>query len=165
MIRVAVITASDRSFCGEREDKSGPTLEKLIPTIEGTLVEKIILSDDKKELEIEMARLADEKKVDVIFTTGGTGLSPRDNTPDATMEIIDKVVPGIAEAMRYFSLSKTPNAMLSRAICGVRKQTLIINFPGSPKAIEENFEVIAPAIVHAIEIIKGKVVDCHPEDA
>jgi len=164
MITAAILTASDRSYRGEREDVSGKVLENKVSGFGIKVTEKVTLPDQQDLLEKEMARLADEAKVDLIFTTGGTGLSPRDFTPDATLEVIDKEVTGLAEAMRYYSLSKTPHAMLSRAVCGIRKQTLIINFPGSPKAIEENFEVISPALYHAVEIIKGEAGDCQGED-
>jgi len=105
-----------------------------------------------------------EEEFDLICTTGGTGLSPRDHTPDATLAILDKEIPGMSEAMRYKSFSKTPHALLSRAVCGIRGKTLIINLPGSPKAIEENFDVIAPALPHALELIQGNVNDCNEEN-
>lgn len=160
LFRAAVITSSDRSFQGEREDRSGQVLEDKIKKAGGSLIERITLPDEKEVLEKELSRLADEIKVEVIFTTGGTGLAPRDLTPDATKKVIDKEVPGMAEAMRMKSLEKTSHAMLSRAVCGIRKATLIINFPGSPQAVEENFELVLPAIFHAIETIRGQIDDC-----
>ena len=164
MVKVAILTASDRSFSGEREDKSGPLLEKLVASIGGKVLKKKILPDEKNILESELSKLADEEEFDLICTTGGTGLSPRDHTPDATLAILDKEIPGMSEAMRYKSFSKTPHALLSRAVCGIRGKTLIINLPGSPKAIEENFDVIAPALPHAIELIQGNVNDCNEEN-
>jgi len=157
--RFAVITASDKGSRGEREDKSGPLIqEMLLPW--GDVVAYHILPDELGELASLMIRLADENQVDVILTTGGTGLSPRDVTPEATLQIIEREVPGIPEAMRRVSTKITPKAMLSRATAGIRGNTLIINLPGSPKAVKENLEVVLPVLDHALEILTGRGSEC-----
>jgi molybdopterin biosynthesis enzyme MoaB len=137
MITVAILTLSDKGSAGERQDMSGPAIKEMLKRLD-----------------------ANAKKVDLILTTGGTGLSPRDVTPDATLEIIDREVPGIAESMRAEGLKKTDRTMLSRAVSGVRGNALIINLPGSPKAIKEGLEVILDVLPHAIEKIKGSSEDC-----
>lgn len=164
MFRAAVVTASDRGARGEREDVSGKVVEEIIKNLGGEVVEYAVVSDDFSSIKEQLIILADQVKADIILTTGGTGLSPRDNTPEATLSVLDKQVPGMAEVMRAESLKKTPHAMLSRAVCGVRGKTLIINLPGSPKAVKECLEAIAPALPHAIELLKGQVSDCgcHP---
>jgi len=158
MITAAVITMSDKGSRGEREDLSGPAIAQLLPEIGVEVAHYEIIPDEKaliKEKLIHYSRI-----VDVIFTTGGTGLSPRDVTPEATLDVIDREVPGIAEAMRLEGLKKTRRAMLSRSVAGVRGRTLIINLPGSPKAIEEGLEAILEVIPHAVEKIKGGSEDC-----
>ena len=158
MITVAVLTLSDKGSKGERKDQSGPLIAEMLKCIGGVVKYYEILPDEKdmiKEKLIEYAR-----RSDVIFTTGGTGLSPRDVTPDATREVIERDIPGIAEAMRSEGMKKTSRSMLSRAIAGVRGQTLIINLPGSPKAVEENLAVLLDVIAHAIEKIKGDTSEC-----
>lgn len=160
MIQVGVITASDKGACGEREDLSGPTLAKLVQGIGGQVVEYVVIPDDQALLEETMRFWADERKLDLILTTGGTGFSIRDVTPEATLAVADRMVPGIAEVMRMESLKVTPKAMLSRAIAVLRKRTLIINMPGSPKAVRECFAAIAPAIPHGIDILKGEASEC-----
>ncbi len=160
MFRAAVLTASDRGARGEREDKSGKVIEEIIRSIGGEVVEYVVVPDDLQSIKEQLIILADQVKADIILTTGGTGLSPRDNTPEATLSVLDKQVPGMAEIMRAESLKKTPHAMLSRAVCGVRGKTLIINLPGSPKAVKECLEVIKPALPHAVELLKGQVTDC-----
>ncbi len=158
--RAGIITASDKGSAGEREDLSGPAIEEMIVPAGYVVVSRKVLSDDEETLYQEMVRLADEEQVDVIFTTGGTGLSPRDNTPEATMRAATKNVPGIAEAIRAYSLSITPRAMLSRAVSVMRGKTLIINLPGSPKAVRESLEYILPTLQHGIEIMKGEAGEC-----
>lgn len=160
MIRVGVITASDKGARGEREDLSGPTLVKLVQEIGGNVVEYVVLPDDQTLLEEKMRLWADELGLDLIVTTGGTGFSLRDVTPEATLAVADRLVPGIAEVMRMESLKVTPKAMLSRAVSVLRKKTLIINMPGSPKAVRECFAAIAPAIPHGIQILKGEASEC-----
>lgn len=160
MLRVGVITASDKGSRGEREDLSGEVLKKLVQDIEGEVVEYLVLPDEQAVLEETMRLWADERCLDLILTTGGTGFSMRDVTPEATLAIADRLVPGIAEVMRMESLKVTPKAMLSRAVAVLRKRTLIINMPGSPKAVRECFAAIAPAIPHGIQILKGEANEC-----
>jgi len=160
MLRVGVITASDKGSRGEREDLSGPTLAKLVQEIDGEVVEYVVLPDDQGLLEKTMRHWSDELSLDLILTTGGTGFSMRDVTPEATLAVADRMVPGIAEVMRMESLKVTPKAMLSRAIAVLRKRTLIINMPGSVKAVRECFAAIAPAIPHGIQILKGEASEC-----
>ncbi len=158
MITVAVLTLSDKGSKGEREDASGPLIREMLKGIDAGVKYYDILPDEKeliKEKLIEYGRL-----VDLILTTGGTGLSPRDVTPEATIEVIERRIPGIAEAMRIEGLKKTRRAMLSRAVAGVRGKTLIINLPGSPKAVKENLEIILDVLPHAIEKIKGDTSEC-----
>lgn len=157
----AVITVSDRSSRGEREDLSGPELKALIEKLGGQVVKTSVVPDEKERIKRELMELCDGQGApEIILTTGGTGLSPRDVTPEATKEIIEKEVPGLAEAMRAESLKKTPMAMLSRAVCGIRNKTLIINLPGSVRGALENFQVVVPALPHAIEILRQKISDC-----
>ncbi len=160
MFGAAVLTASDRGARGEREDKSGKVIEEIVQRLGGEVLEYALVPDDVESIQEKLIYFADQLKAEVILTTGGTGLSPRDNTPEATTAVIEKVVPGIAEVMRAESLKKTPHAMLSRAVCGVRGSSLIINLPGSPKAVRECLEFIEPALPHAIELMKGRVSDC-----
>lgn len=158
--RVGIITASDKGSAGEREDLSGPTIQEIIEPAGYEVVSRKVLADDEEALYQEIVRLADEEKVDVIFTTGGTGLSPRDNTPEATLRAATKRVPGIAEAIRAYSLQITPRAMLSRAESVMRNRTLIINLPGSPKAVRESLEYILPTLEHGLEIMRGDAGEC-----
>ncbi len=153
-MRFGVLTISDRSFRGERPDLSGPVLINLI-TLSGNLVEKNAIVPDELELiQNKLVEWADSGILDVILTTGGTGFAPRDITPEATRSILDRFTPGLDEAMRFNSLKITPHAMLSRAISGIRKKTLIINLPGSPKAATENFQFISPVLEHAINLLQ-----------
>jgi len=158
MITVAVLTLSDKGSKGEREDVSGLLIEDMLKGI-GAEVKHYEILPDEKEL-IKEKLITYSKEVDLILTTGGTGLSPRDVTPEATLEVIDRQVPGIVEAMRSEGVKKTSRAMLSRAVAGVKGRSLIINLPGSPKAVEENLAVILDVIPHAIEKIKGDPSEC-----
>jgi len=158
MIRVAVLTLSDKGSKGERADSSGPLIKDMLKSINAEVRFYDILPDEKELIKKKLIEYSE--KVDLILTTGGTGLSPRDVTPEATLEVIDRQVPGIAEAMRSESLKKTSRAMLSRAVAGVRGTSLIINLPGSPKAVKENLHVILEVIPHAIEKIKGDPSEC-----
>jgi molybdopterin adenylyltransferase len=157
-LRFGILTVSDRSARGERPDLSGPALIDLV-TAQGWKVERVaILADDLAELRETLSVWADGAQLDVILTTGGTGFSPRDVTPEATRLVIERDAPGLAEAMRSESLKVTPHAMLSRALAGIRGKVLIINLPGSPKAAVENLKVILPVLVHAVELLQD-----HPQ--
>lgn len=160
MFRVAVITSSDSGYEGKREDKSGPEIERIVKEYGYEVVHKIVLPDERKMLSDEMKRIADEDIADLILTTGGTGFSPRDWTPEATIDACERLVPGIPEAMRTYSLQITKRAMLSRAAAGIRKGTLIINMPGSPKAVSECLEYIISELDHGLKILKGTASNC-----
>jgi molybdopterin adenylyltransferase len=158
MITVAVLTLSDKGSKGDREDASGPLIRDMMKKMNADVLHYDILPDEKDLIKQKLIQYAGQ--VDLILTTGGTGLSPRDVTPDATLEVIEKEVPGIAEAMRLEGLKKTSRAMLSRAVAGVREKSLIINLPGSPKAVREGLSAILDVIPHAIEKIKGDPSEC-----
>lgn len=158
--KTAVITLSDKGYAGEREDKSGPLIREMIEHEGYETAEMILLPDDQKMLEEKLIELCDEKQMDLILTTGGTGFSPRDCTPEATLAVASKNAPGIAEAMRYASLQITPRAMLSRGASVIRGETLIVNLPGSPKAVKENLECILSSLPHGLEIMKGMTGEC-----
>jgi molybdopterin adenylyltransferase len=160
MIRTAIITLSDKGSIGERVDESGPVIRELLTGIGAVIDHYEVLPDDTARITGMLIHLADSGTIDLILTTGGTGVAPRDVTPEATRAVIDRELPGMAEAMRAESLKKTPHAMISRAIAGIRKQTLIVNLPGSPKAARENLAVILPALPHAVDKIKGDPSDC-----
>ncbi len=161
--KVAILTVSDKGSKGEREDSSGPLIREMVKDLPSQVILYEVIPDEKWKIVEELKRCADYLKVDLILTTGGTGLSPRDVTPDATLEVIDKQVPGFSEAMRAESLKKTPHAMISRAIAGIRGSTLIINLPGSPKGVRENLSVILPALPHALSKLKGDPTECAQE--
>jgi molybdenum cofactor synthesis domain-containing protein len=165
MLTVGILTISDRGWRGEREDKSGEAIKQIIAALDVHLVRYDIVPDDKEIICQRLAQWADEEGVNLIVTTGGTGLSPRDVTPEATLTVVERIVPGFAEAMRAESLKKTPMAMLSRGVAGIRGSSLIINLPGSPKAVRECLEVILPALPHALEVLKGEAVECGEEGA
>lgn len=151
-----LITVSDKSSRGERADEGGRVLREVVEAAGGRVVEQTIVPDEQDLIAGAIRDLADEHNVGVVFTTGGTGLAPRDVTPQATLSVIDYQVPGMAEAMRAVSLGKTPAAMLSRAVVGVRGQTLVVNLPGNPKGVRECIEAIAPALPHAVETLRGQ---------
>lgn len=156
-IKAAAVCVSDRSSRGEREDLSGPLIVELL----GSIAEETsycCIPDEQRVIEEKLIELC--QSADVIFTTGGTGLAPRDVTPQATQAVAEYTVPGIAEAMRLRSFEKTQNAMLSRAVCAVREKTLIINLPGSPKAVRECLEVVLPILRHAVDLLRGEVDSC-----
>lgn len=160
MFSVGIITSSDKGFVGEREDKSGELIAEIVEA-RGYKVEcKIIVPDEEDKIFQELIYMTDDLKVDLILTTGGTGFSLRDVTPEATIKACDRMANGIAEAIRTYSLSITPRAMLSRAVSGIRKQTLIINLPGSPKAVKEALDYILDSVHHGLEILTGKAHDC-----
>ena len=153
--KAAVVTLSDKGYAGEREDKSGPLTESGYD-----VQETILLQDEKEEIKKCLCELCDKKRMDIIFTTGGTGFSPRDCTPEATMDIAQRNAPGIAEAMRLASLKITPRAMLSRGVSVIRGKTLIINLPGSSKAVRENLEAVLPSLDHGLAILTGRDGEC-----
>ena len=159
-IRAVVITASDVCSRGERRDESGQALVELLTELGAQIVDTKILSDDLEPLTATLREFADRPDVNLIITTGGTGFGPRDNTPEATKAVIERDAPGLAEAMRMQTLKHTPMAMISRGICGIRGKTLIVNLPGSPKAVRESFAVIKPVLNHAIALLAGKA-DAH----
>lgn len=158
MITACVITMSDKASAGKREDESGPLIRELLARIDARVEHSEIIPDDRELIKKKLIEYAD--KADLIITTGGTGLAPRDITPEATLEVIEREVPGMAEAMRAESLRKTPRGMLSRAVAGIRGRTLIINLPGSPKAVKENLEVVLDVIPHAVGKLKGSEEEC-----
>lgn len=154
-IRFGILTLSDRSSQGEREDASGPALARLIQAQGWSVTKQQILPDDESAIRELLIEWADSNETDAILTTGGTGFSPRDVTPEATRAVIDREAPGLAEAMRAESLKITPHAMLSRTVTGIRKKTLIINLPGSPKGAVENLQVVLPVIPHAVQLLRN----------
>lgn len=154
-IRAAVLTVSDRSARGEREDESGPLLSELLREAGATVVTQEVISDELEPLVGRLRELADRVDVNLVVTTGGTGLSPRDNTPEATRAVVEREVPGIPEAMRAETLKQTPTAMLSRAVCGTRSGALLVNLPGSPRGVRECFAVIRPVLAHAVAQLAG----------
>lgn len=160
MYTVGIITASDKGYLGEREDLSGAVIEAMVQEAGYKVVSKVILPDEQKLLEAEMRRLSDFICVNLILTTGGTGFSPRDITPEATLAVIERETPGISEAIRNHSMKITSKAMLSRARSGIRGKTLIVNLPGSPKAVMESLEYIIKPIFHGIQILVGDDSEC-----
>lgn len=160
MKRVAIITSSDTGYRGEREDLSGPAVKEIVEAAGYRVVSMDILPDEREVLAARMAELADKNLAELILTTGGTGFSPRDVMPEATEDIVERRVPGIPEAMRAYSMTITKRAMLSRAAAGIRNQTLIINLPGSPKAVKESLSYIIDALGHGIEILTGEAGNC-----
>lgn len=160
MFKVAILCMSDKGYRGEREDKSSQVIEDIMLKNGYVIAEKTIIPDEKELIKENLIRICDNNIADLVLTTGGTGLSIRDVTPEATEEIIEKKVPGIPEAMRAYSLTITKRAMLSRATAGVRKNTLIINMPGSPKAVDESLNYIVSELKHGLEIMVGSASDC-----
>lgn len=158
--QAAVITLSDKGAAGERKDESGPAVAKRLRKAGYAVVEELLIPDDAAALKLELARLCDQRRLDLILTTGGTGCSTRDTTPEATLAVADRNVPGIAEAMRAASMKITPHAMISRAASVIRGKTLIINLPGSPKACMENMDVFMDTIPHAMGLLRNEVHDC-----
>ena len=158
--RAAVITVSDSGAAGTRTDRSGPAIREILAANGYPVVHTALLPDEREEIARELARIADGDVADLVLNTGGTGFSPRDWTPEATRDVSERDVPGIPEAMRAYSLTVTPRAMLSRSAAGIRKQTLIINLPGSPKAVRECLEYILPPLCHGLAILKGRTGSC-----
>ena len=160
MKRAAIITASDSGYRGEREDLSGPAIKEILEREGYEVISMDILPDDQVMIAGKMQEIADSEKAELILTTGGTGFSERDVIPEATEEVIERKVPGIPEAIRAYSMTITKRAMLSRATAGIRGKTLIINLPGSPKAVRESLEYIIDALAHGLEILSGEARDC-----
>jgi len=156
LIRAVVITVSDAGSRGERKDESGETLVRLLNELGAQIVATTIVPDDLDPLAETLRAFADRADVNLVITTGGTGFAPRDNTPEATLSIVEREAPGLAEAMRMETLKQTPMAMISRGVCGIRSGTLIVNLPGSPKAVRESFAVIKPVLDHAIALLEGQ---------
>lgn len=159
MYKIGIITVSDKGARGERLDESGPAIRETVKSL-GEVTGYVVVPDELDLLKEAMINMSDMQKVDLIFTSGGTGFSARDNTPEATLAVIHKEVPGLAEAMRAESMKKTNRAMLSRAVAGIRNSTLIINLPGSVKAVRECLAVIMPALPHGLEILTGRGGEC-----
>lgn len=156
----AVITLSDKGARGEREDKSGPAILQRLEASGYIVIEQLLLADERRELEENLIRLVDQRQPDLILTTGGTGFSPRDITPEATLAVADRQAAGIAEAIRAASMAITPRAMLSRGVAAIRNKTLIINLPGSTKACMESMDVFMDTIPHALDLLQGQTADC-----
>lgn len=160
MITAGILTMSDKGSRGEREDLSGREIERMIKELPAEVRAYEVIPDETDVIRQKLIEYSDNLGLDLVLTTGGTGVTPRDVTPEATLAVIDRELPGMSEAMRAESLKKTPNAMISRAVCGIRKKTLIVNLPGSPRAVRENLSVVMPALAHAIEKIKGSDNEC-----
>ena len=160
MYHAAVLTVSDRSFRGERPDGGGPLVAEMLKNAGYEVTVTAIVPDEQAQIEEKLRQIADSGEVQLLVTTGGTGFAPRDVTPEATLTVCDRLTPGIPEAMRYASMQVTNRAMLSRAQAGIRKGTLIINLPGSPKAARENLEAVLPALSHGLEMLSGRPADC-----
>ncbi len=155
-MRAAIVTISDKAFVGQREDSSGPILARALSELGAVVVESIILPDEQDRIAASLMRLADELRVDLVMTTGGTGPAARDRTPEATRAVIEREMPGLAEALRFQGYQKTPWAVLSRGLAGIRGACLIINLPGNPKAVLEGMEVLAAILPHAVQMIRGE---------
>ena len=164
MIKVGILTISDKGSKGEREDLSGKVIEEVVKKINGEVKYYQIIPDEKDIIQEELIKAVDKLHLDLILTTGGTGLAKRDVTPDATLEVIEKEVSGISEIIRSESFKKTNRAILSRGVAGIRKESLIINLPGSPKGVRESLEIILEALPHGIEILKGQATECGRND-
>ena len=155
MIKAAILTVSDSCSKGKQQDLSGQTIADILKKNDFDVCGKVIVADEAEQISTELICFSDEAKVDVVFTTGGTGLGPRDVTPEATIAVCEKIVPGLGELMRLKGLEKTPNAILSRSVAGIRKNTLIINLPGSPKAVRECLEMILNILPHTVKMMRG----------
>lgn len=160
MFQAAVLTVSDRSFRGERPDEGGPLVAGLLEGAGFSVVKTAVVPDEQGQIEDALREISDSGMVQLLVTTGGTGFSPRDVTPEATLAVCQRMAPGIPEAMRYASMQVTSRAMLSRAQAGIRGRTLIVNLPGSPKAARENLEAVLPALSHGLEMLSGRPADC-----
>ena|SRR4030042_1607409 len=165
MFTAGILTISDKGSRGERQDKSGEAIREILSKMDVRIVNYDVVPDEKELIVEKLVNWADKDNLDVVITTGGTGLTPRDVTPEATLAVVDRIVPGFAEAMRAESLKKTPHAMLSRAVVGTRGKCLIVNLPGNPQAVRECLEVILPALPHAVETLKGQAGECGVSEA
>ena len=159
-IRVAVVTVSDRASSGERIDQSGPALVELVERRLGRVIQTAVVPDERSMIQVELERLMEQGGIDLVLTTGGTGVSPRDVTPEATRDVIEREVPGIAELMRLEGLRRTPFAMMSRAVCGISKRSVILNLPGSPTGAVESLEAVLPLLPHLMKKVQGDPSDC-----
>lgn len=160
MFKAAVVTVSDRSFRGERPDGGGPLVAEILKSAGYEVIRTAIVPDEQPQIQQILTEIADSGAAELIVTTGGTGFAPRDVTPEATIAVCDRLTPGIPEAMRYASMQVTNRAMLSRAQAGIRKGSLIVNLPGSPKAARENLEAVLPVLAHGLEMLSGRPADC-----
>jgi molybdopterin adenylyltransferase len=154
-IRAGVVTVSDKGYTGEREDASGPLLAELLRRMGAKIVHQTIVPDEQTDIERVLTELADEAQVDLVVTTGGTGPAPRDVTPEATRAVVEREMPGLAEVLRFAGYRKTPLAVVSRGVAGIRGQTLVVNLPGSPRAVRQGMETLAPILPHAIKMLRG----------
>lgn len=161
MVTAAVVTVSDKGYVGLREDRSGPLLSELLRQIGLEVVFSTVVPDEKEQIAALLRELADERGIDLVVTTGGTGAAPRDVTPEATKEVIEREMPGLAELIRLEGYKRTPFAVLSRGVAGIRKGTLIVNLAGSPKAVKEGIEILAPVLPHALQMLKGEDLEHH----
>jgi molybdenum cofactor synthesis domain-containing protein len=162
--RAGVVTISDKGFAGQREDLSGPLLVQLLQDIGAQAVVRTIVPDEPEQIQETLIHYADEEAVDVVVTTGGTGLTPRDQTPEATRAVIEREVPGLAEVLRFEGHRKTPLAVISRGVAGIRGRTLIVNLPGSPRAVREGMETLAPILPHAVRMARGEDTEHREEE-
>jgi len=161
MFRAAVVTVSDKGYAGEREDVSGPLLADLLRATGAEVVAQTIVPDEPEQIQRALVHLADDLQVDVVLTTGGTGFTPRDRTPEATRVVLEREAPGLAEVLRWEGYRRTPQAVLSRGVAGLRGRTLIINLPGSPRAVREGMEVLGPILPHAVQMARGEDTERH----
>ena len=164
MFSVGILTVSDKGWLGERQDESSQAIRDSLALLDAEEVRYEVVPDEKDIIAAKLKEWVDKIGIDVIITTGGTGLSPRDVTPEATLSVVDRIAPGFTEVMRAKSFKKTPMAVLSRAVAGIRKSSLIINLPGSPKAVRENLEVVLAALPHAVETLRGEAHECAAQD-
>jgi molybdenum cofactor synthesis domain-containing protein len=162
-VRAAVVTVSDKGFAGERDDVSGPLLARMLTERGTEVVEQAIVPDERDQIEGALLRLAHNPAVELVITTGGTGPAPRDVTPEATDAVIERRLPGVAEILRLEGYRKTPFAVISRGVAGIRCNTLIINLPGSPKAVREGMQVLTPILPHAIKMLRGRDIEHAPQ--
>ena len=160
-IQAGVVTVSDKGYAGEREDASGPLLANLVRQMGAEVVRQAIVPDEREQIERVLVELADAAHLDLVLTTGGTGPAPRDVTPEATRAVIEREMPGLAEVLRFAGYARTPLAVISRGVAGIRGGTLIVNLPGSPRAVREGMETLSPILPHAIKMLRGVDTEHH----